>query len=93
MENKDSVWHGDKVIWHKEIPMTDLHSSHVLRFSFAASASNYTCVNCLGTDVALGNWGVLAEPCPKPVGKGGITKEEWIASQVRLATKSAKGQS
>ena len=63
--------------------MPELHESHVLRFAPVDSRTGYACINCRKTDVSFGNWGALAEPCPKPVGKGGITKDEWLAAQVR----------
>jgi hypothetical protein len=35
------------------------------------------CVNCGAHDNVPGGWGDLAKPCPKPVGAGGMTKEEY----------------
>lgn len=56
----------------------DLHPSHVTRISMDASTYDEICINCGRTDEVPGGWGKLAEPCPKPVGSGGITYEEWI---------------
>lgn len=48
--------------------------SHVTRFAFDASTYDEVCVNCGTTD---GHGGKLREPCPKPVGQGGMTIEEF----------------
>ncbi len=50
--------------------------SHVTRLS-DASTFDEVCINCGATDQVPGGWGKLAELCSKPVGKGGITLEEW----------------
>jgi hypothetical protein len=52
------------------------HPSHVTRGS-DASTFDEICVNCGSTDEVPGGWGKLANPCPKPVGKGGITLKQW----------------
>jgi hypothetical protein len=57
-----------------------IHFSHVTRFS-DASSFDLICVNCSSTDQAIGGWGKLAEPCPKPVGQGGQTYEEWMKAE------------
>lgn len=57
--------------------MDELHPSHVTRISMDASSYDEICVNCRATDIATGGWGKLALSCPKPVGKGGITIEEY----------------
>ncbi len=54
-----------------------MHPSHVTRFSWDASTFDEICVNCGNTDMVPGGWGLLALPCPKPVGQGGITLEEY----------------
>lgn len=56
----------------------DKHSSHVTRVSDASSFDEI-CVNCGATDKVPGDWGKLADPCSNPVGKGGMTYEEWEA--------------
>lgn len=53
------------------------HPSHVTRDS-DASTFDEICVNCGATDQVPGGWGQLAEPCPKPVGQGGLTYEQWL---------------
>ena len=58
-----------------------LHPSHVTRVSIDASTYDQICVNCDNTDLAIGGWGKLAEPCPKPVGKGGMTLEQYYEEQ------------
>ncbi len=52
------------------------HPSHVTRIS-DASTYDEVCVNCDATDQVPGGWGDLAKPCPKPIGQGGVTLEEW----------------
>lgn len=52
------------------------HSSHVTRMS-DASTYDEVCVNCGACDEVPGGWGRLAHPCPKPVGQGGVTIEEY----------------
>ena len=54
-----------------------LHRSHVTRPS-DASTFDEICVNCGATDQVPGGWGELANPCPKPVGSGGMTYQEWL---------------
>ena len=54
-----------------------LDKSHVTRVSLESSLYDEICVNCGYTDDATKGWGNLAKPCPKPVGKGGITIKEW----------------
>jgi hypothetical protein len=56
----------------------EIHSSHVTRFS-DSSLYDEKCVNCGATDSPYTQRGsrTLADPCPKPVGNGGITFEEW----------------
>lgn len=61
-----------------------LHSSHVTRMS-DASTYDMICINCGNTDQVPGGWGELANPCPKPVGKGGMTIEQYN-SERRTAT-------
>lgn len=53
-----------------------LHPSHVTRGS-DASTFDEICVNCGYTDNSCGGWGKLAEPCPKPLGSGGLTITEF----------------
>ena len=53
------------------------HPSHVTRISMHASSFDEICINCSRTDEVLGGWGKLADPCPKPVGKGGITLQTY----------------
>lgn len=55
------------------------HESHVTRISIDASSYDEICVNCGATDIAGGGWGDLAKPCRNPVGKGGMTIEEYRA--------------
>ncbi len=57
--------------------MDELHPSHVTRISMDASSYDEICVNCGATDHPTGGWGRLALRCPKPVGEGGITIEEY----------------
>ncbi len=54
-----------------------MHPSHVTRFSWDASTYDEICVNCGATDQVPGGWGELANPCPKPIGGGGITLQEY----------------
>lgn len=62
-----------------------LHPSHVTRVSLDASSYDEICINCGATDIPGGGWGELGRPCPKPVGSGGITIEEWnIREQQRI---------
>jgi len=59
--------------------------SHVTRFSWDSSVHDEVCVNCGAADIVPGGWGDLAKPCPKPVGKGGMTYEEWaVKDQERV---------
>lgn len=53
-----------------------IHESHVIRPS-DASTYDVVCINCNETDQVPGGLGELVNPCPKPVGDGGITLEEW----------------
>lgn len=53
------------------------HPSHVTRISLDASTYDEVCINCDATDIVPGGWGDLAKPCPKPIGQGGVTLEEW----------------
>lgn len=57
-----------------------LHPSHVTRMS-DASTFDEICINCYARDEVPGGWGELAKPCPKPVGAGGITLEEYYAKR------------
>ena len=57
------------------------HTSHVTRISFDASTYDEICINCNHTDQVPGGWGMLAEPCPKPVGKGGITMDQYESNR------------
>ncbi len=59
--------------------------SHVTRMSWDASSYDEICVNCNSTDVVPGGWGDLANPCPNPVGKGGMTHEEWLVKDEERA--------
>lgn len=66
------------------MPREGLHPSHVTRFS-DASTFDEICMNCGSTDEVPGGWGQLAKPCPKPVGAGGLTHEEWqIENEKRI---------
>jgi hypothetical protein len=61
--------------------MTGLDPSHVTR----SSDESTFCINCHAyTEMFGGGWGELAYPCSKPVGKGGITLEEWYSKTDRL---------
>lgn len=71
--------------------MDSLHPSHVTRMS-DASTFDEICVNCGATDQAPGGWGELAKPCPKPVGQGGITIEEWYAKDRERVAELEKKQ-
>ena len=53
-----------------------VHPDHVTWMS-DASTFDEICVNCGATDEVPGGWGRLAEPCPKPPGRGGLTWEEY----------------
>lgn len=69
-----------------------LHASHVTRISLDASTYDEICVNCGATDIAGGGWGRLAEPCPRPVGEGGITLDEWCEKEKqRVAALQTQG--
>jgi len=57
--------------------MGSVHPSHVTRES-DASTFDEICVNCGATDEVPGGPGQLAFPCSKPVGKGGLTYEQWL---------------
>lgn len=59
------------------MPTQTSHPTHVTRISFDASSYDEICINCFATDEVPGGWGKLADPCPKPVGAGGITIEEY----------------
>ena len=63
---------------HKEDTMTEQrrHPSHVTMVSDASSFDEI-CINCGNTDQVPGGWGELANPCPKPVGAGGMTFEQY----------------
>ncbi len=67
--------------------MSGLHPSHVTRISMDASTYDEICVNCGATDEVIGGWGRLALPCPKPVGQGGMTKEEYFEKEKALEDK------
>jgi hypothetical protein len=54
-----------------------LHPSHITRISMDASTYDEICINCNHTDLVPGGWGKLADPCPKPLGAGGITMKEY----------------
>lgn len=54
-----------------------IHDSHVTRFSFDFSSYDVICVNCGATDEVCGGLGPLAQECPKPVGQGGVTEDEY----------------
>lgn len=51
-----------------------IDSSHVTRFSMDSSLYDEVCINCGETD---GYGGKLSKPCPKPVGKGGLTLKQY----------------
>ena len=59
---------------------TNKHPSHVTRISIDASSFDEKCINCGATD-ELGGWGKLAEPCPKPLGAGGMAREEYTKKE------------
>ncbi len=61
--------------------MNGPHPSHVLRFSYYASTYDEICINCGHTDNAPGGWGRLIYQCPKPIGQGGITMEQYAHQQ------------
>lgn len=67
--------------------MDELHPSHVTRISMDASSYDEICVNCSATDIATGGWGALAKPCPKPVGKGGLTLAEYYVKDAERVRK------
>ncbi len=58
--------------------MMGKHSSHVTRVAIDASSFDVICINCGATD---GRRGELANDCPTPPGKGGITLEEWYEKE------------
>ena len=60
--------------------MDTKHPSHVTRMS-DASTYDEICVNCGARDEVPGGWGDLAKPCPKQVGEGGLTYEEWLVEE------------
>jgi len=62
-----------------------VHPSHVTRMSLDASTFDEICINCGNTDQVPGGWGKLADPCPKPVGKGGKTLEQYRAAEKETA--------
>jgi hypothetical protein len=59
-----------------------VHKSHVTRMSDASSFDKI-CINCGRTDQVPGGPGLLKEKCPKPVGKGGMTLEEYNKKRQR----------
>ncbi len=61
--------------------MHGLHPSHVTRISMDASSYDEICINCGATDEVPGGWGKLVLPCPKPVGEGGMTIEEYYEKE------------
>lgn len=66
-----------------------MHPSHVTRFT-DSSFCDYVCVNCGATDVAGDGWGDLAYPCSKPVGRGGLTLDEYNAACKAAAASAPK---
>ena len=62
------------------------HLSHVTRISDASSFDEI-CVNC-GAHDEIGSWGTLVDLCPNPVGKGGMTLEEWFESHRTFLSKT-----
>ena len=69
--------------------MMKIHKSHETRFS-DSSFYDFVCVNCGYTDEVPGGAGKLARPCKKPVGKGGITADQWYKDQKRKHAKWLK---
>lgn len=65
------------------------HPSHVTRIS-DASTFDEICINCGAHDIVPGGWGELVNPCPNPVGKGGITLEEYYAKCEELRRRLEK---
>jgi hypothetical protein len=52
----------------------NIPNGHVLRYS-DSKYRKWVCINCDGDD-RQGSM-ELYNPCPKPLGQGGITFEEW----------------
>jgi len=61
----------------------DTPNGHVLRYSDARHR-NWVCINCGGDD-QKGSM-KLDTDCPKPVGNGGLTFEEWRTEKRRSRT-------